>query len=182
MSDSKIATYTNVTIRMKNNITGEFREFSGSNRITKTALLGIARFIYGDFDNNQLESVSRYTPKYLGIGGSRGSTDPGPTSAVTVNDTALSAEITDDRLVISSRSISNNTNTEYIDVTYKIFVPSTTLKNVWINEVGLFITETGDSCWARYALPTNINKGEDETMDIIWNVRIRSLSSTSMGG
>lgn len=187
MEDAKLSMYQNVLVRAVNHRTGDIVESYCSNRVTKNALLGIARFIYGDFSSNNVEQASRYTPKFLALGGYPSSATPlvpenvGSVNAIRltneITNTAVSGSITP-RIEIASRTITNEIANDYVKLSMKIFVPSSSLANTVINEAGLFITGTGDSCWARVGINPAITKDSSTTIDIVWDITIRSIANS----
>lgn len=187
LDDGELDIRCNVAIRKTNGDTGETETQYYHNRVTKTALMGVLRFIYGDFNFDTEvthQAASKYTPKYLALGGYRTNVMPPEwsTYAVTVgvNVTKLDHEFEDeDRVIISNRQITNNINDNFITLSFRVYVPTEIYKHTYIKEAGLFIDEEGDNCWSKIAVTNPISKGAHDFVDVLWDVRISSTGASS---
>lgn len=178
----------NVAFSVVHGDTGERETQYIHNRVTRTALMGIIHFIYGDFNVDNAVShrkASSYTPKYLAIGGIP--LDQYPSGAyapsIGVGQKKLNHEFTTDeqgnpleRILISSRQITNP-NTDYMTITFRIYIPSDVFQNVAILEAGLFTDIEGDNCWSKIALTRPIEKKQNDYVDVLWDVKISSVSA-----
>ena len=71
-NDGQLDVVCNVAISHIDGETGERDTQYIHNRVTKTALMGVIHFIYGDFDVESSvthKKIASYTPKYLALGG-----------------------------------------------------------------------------------------------------------------
>ena len=156
------------------------------NRVTKLALLGIVRFINGEFNETSPDSISSYIPRYLALGTNRAtSLNPGVTENVTVNDAKLLDEITNDsgdslRIWIGSREYSkqeSRASDPYVKLTISCYIQSNTYDGYHISEAGLFTEKTGNNCWARVTFD-EITKTEMDVIDITWEITVLSVGTT----
>lgn len=178
----------NVAFSVVHGDTGERETQYIHNRVTKNALMGIIHFIYGDFNVDSSvthKKVTAYTPKYLALGGIPLSDYPAMSYApsIGVNVKKLDHEFTgenENRIIISSRQITNPGSADYIVITFRVYVPSEIYQNVVLFEAGLFVDEEGDNCWSKIALTRPIQKRLHDYVDVLWEVKVRSTSAYSV--
>lgn len=177
----------NVSIRRRDKRTGKVLEARyAKNRVTKLALLGIVRFINGEFNQSAPDSMYEYIPRYLALGtNTPGSLNPGVTTNVTVNDAKLLDEITMDngdsaRIWIAGREhskVESRASDPYVKLTINCYIQSNTFDGENICEAGLFTQKTGNNCWARVAFD-RIMKTENDVLDITWEITVLSVGTT----
>lgn len=155
------------------------QEFVGSNRVTKLGIIGIVKFINGEFNDSNYEILSNYIPKYLAVGTNRPDVSvTGISTEVTVNDSRLLSEISPRILITKRNSIENQHTDEYMKLIIKCYIPSDLYVGQTIREAGLFCNSTGNNCWARIGV-TDIYKEEGSVIDVTWEITIISLKSES---
>lgn len=183
INDGQLDISCNVAISLVHGDTGERETQYYHNRVTRTALMGIIHFIYGDFDVDSSvvhRKAANYTPKYLAIGGTPIGAEPyEPNIGVDIKrlDHELQQDEQDYRILIASRQITN-TNSNYITISFRAYIPSEIFQNVVIREAGLFIGETGDNCWSKIAVTRPITKGIHDYVDVLWDVKVKSTGAT----
>lgn len=172
----QIAPYFNVRILKRDARTGRILEQRDrKNRVTKMALMGIVRFINGEFNETTPDDMYMYIPHYLALGSNKASTvNPGVTSEVTVNDSKLLDEISP-RILLTQRNIIENIESNpYIKLTIKCYIQEDAFVDETIGEAGLFSKESGANCWARIAFDP-FKKGEGEVIDVTWEITVLSV-------
>lgn len=188
-NDGQLDIRCNVAVRVINGDTGEEDTRYFHNRVTKTALMGIIRYIYGDFDKDEAtvhQVASSYTPKYLALGGYyAGEQTPSwstYTPSVGTNITELDHELNngdDHRVLISSRQITNNLTDNFITISFRTYISSEDFKNTVIKEAGLFIGDDGNNCWSKITITPELTKGTHDFLDVLWDVKVSSIGATS---
>lgn len=183
----------NVAIRHVNKDTGEIKEWEGHNIATRTMVLGIYKYLRGDFAKNDTEDdMYDYFPQFLILGA-------GNTPA-TYDDTVLETPLNKDgdkddtppyttgsqvwRFEVGSSGYSDSTRT--ITLPLRFYVGSnelagTTAKPTEIWEVGL-ISKNGNLC-ARYVIKPEDNppilKAENDFIDVLWEISITAIQPAS---
>lgn len=152
-----------------------------SNMCTKLALMGIIKFINGEFNEsmpNLMSQLEYYRPRYLAVGTNQATViNEGVTTIVNVNDSKLLTEIPP-RIRLTQRNIIESRYTDpFMKLTIRCLIPTTYYNGETIREVGLFSKETGDNCFARIVLTEPINKTEDMVIDVTWEITVISLTT-----
>lgn len=172
----------NVTIIKRDSRTGmEIERREGHNRVCKLGLLGIIKFINGEYNPENTPLVTwDWIPRYLGVGtniAGAGST-AGITSEVSFNDTRLLNEISPRILLPQRNTIQNRPTDPYIKLIIRHYLPNELYVGELIGEAGLFSKETGNNLWARIAFPP-ILKDEYNILELNWEISVISLESTN---
>lgn len=129
IKDSSTTITGNVIIKeVKNGVV--LREKKINNNVTKRLLVGIAKFLRGDFTNFASESV-QYLPLYMGVGIAVSPEEP------SLDLTGLTSELNlGNRFIVTPGSIT--VETAQIQLSLSAFIPSSLTGNNIITEVGLF--------------------------------------------
>lgn len=179
----------NVYIKRRERKTGKVLETRFvKNRVTKMMLIGIARYLNGEFNETSPDKIEEYIPRYLAFGTNTAGlsgVNYGVTSTVTVNDAKLLDELKSDsgsnmRIWIGSREfnkISSVSSGPYVRLTINAYVQSNLYDNVVIAEAGLFAKQTGNNCLARVAFDS-ITKTKNDVLDVTWEITILSVGTT----
>lgn len=170
----------NVRLSMRDSLTGRIKHtVEGHNRVTKSAIMGLIRFINGEFNDTTPITILDYIPRYLALGSNTaGTINPGVTSEVTVNDTKLLSEISP-RIKLTQRNIIENRYTNpYIKLTIRVFIPVDQFVGENLGEAGLFTGETGNNCWARITFEP-FTKEVNTVIDVTWEITIVSMESSN---
>jgi hypothetical protein len=169
----------NVRIRKFNKSGKLLQEFIGNNRITKLGLVGLIKFVNGEFNDSNYQLISGYIPTYLGVGTNRPDISvTGITTEVTVNDSRLLSEISPRVKITRRNSVENNHNDEYIKLIIRCYIPTDYYQGETIREAGLFCSDSGNNCWARIIVP-DMYKDEDSVIDVTWEITVISMKSES---
>lgn len=185
-SQSNIA--VNVYIKRRDKKTRKILETRlAKNRVTKMMLIGIARYLNGEFNETSPDQIIEYIPRYLALGTNvAGDADnSGVKSIVTVNDARLLNEVMSDsgsnlRIWIGSREFNKITSVSsgpYVRLTINSYIQSNTFDNVAIGEAGLFAKQSGNNCLARVAFDS-VTKTENDVLDVTWEITILSVGTT----
>lgn len=179
----------NVCVTKRDKKTGRIlQQEKGHNRCLKQTLLGIAKYLNGEFnptqplvnaENPSYRLEDDWIPSYLGIGTNMGSynTGAGVTNVVTVNDTKLLSEISPRmRLPERNKLIARNEQS-YVQLVINTYLPDELYINERIGECGLFAQETGNNCLFRICLAEPIVKEVDTVVEIMWTISIVSIDS-----
>lgn len=179
----------NVCITKRDKKTGRIlQQERGHNRCLKQTLLGIAKYLNGEFnptqplvnaENPSYRLEDDWIPSYLGIGTNIGnySSTAGVTNVVSVNDTKLLAEISPRmRLPERNKLIARNEQS-YVQLVINTYLPDELYVGERIAECGLFAQETGNNCLFRICLAEPIVKEVDTVVEIMWTISIVSIDS-----
>lgn len=178
----------NVTIRRRDSKTMKVLETRrAKNRVTKLAILGIVRWINGEFlqTSNNPDRTEEYIPRYLALGtNTPEEPNPGVSSEVTVTDAKLLSEIKNKndsaRIWIGSRrhnKIESRMSDSFVKLTINVYIQSNIYNSDRISEAGLFTKKTGNNCWARVAFDP-ITKTDNDVIDITWEITVLSVGTT----
>lgn len=170
----------NVDIKGINKNTGEveFRR-QGHNRCLKTQLMGIVKFLNGEYNaSNPQYTYYSWIPRYLAFGTNEAAYDSGTsvTTDVNINDTKLLNEISP-RLPLPERNtIINRSQQSYIQLVINTYVPENMYNGQIIREAGLFSKLTGNNCLFRIVFD-EITKTEDIVLEVNWTISVISINS-----
>lgn len=170
----------NVDIKGIDKKTGEIKiHRRGHNRCLKLQLMGLAKFLNGEFNkSNPQATYYDWIPRYLALGTNLAEYDSGTgvTSIVDINDAKLLNEISP-RLALPERNIIINKSTQsYVQLVINTYVPEEMFNGQTIREAGLFSKSTGNNCLFRITFD-DITKTEDIVLEVNWTITIISIDS-----
>lgn len=170
----------NVDIKGIDKHTGEVKVHRrGHNRCLKLQLMGLAKFLNGEFNkSNPQATYYDWIPRYLALGTNVAEYDSGTgvTSIVDINDAKLLNEISP-RLALPERNIIINKSTQsYVQLVINTYVPEEMFNGQTIREAGLFSKSTGNNCLFRITFD-DITKTEDIVLEVNWTITIISIDS-----
>lgn len=170
----------NVQINKIDKKTGEILETRrGHNRCLKLQLMGIAKFLNGEYNrSNPQKTYYDWIPRFFGVGTNIAAYDSGTsvTSIVDINDTKLLNEI-GPRIELPERNIIINKSTQsYVQLVINTYVPQELYNDQTIREAGLFSRATGNNCLFRITFD-DITKTEDIVLEVNWIISIISIDS-----
>lgn len=170
----------NVDIKGIDKKTGEVKiHRRGHNRCLKLQLMGIAKFLNGEYNkSNPQATYYDWIPRYLALGTNIAAYDSGTgvTSIVDINDAKLLNEISP-RLALPERNIIINKSTQaYVQLVINTYVPEELFNGQTIREAGLFSKATGNNCLFRITFD-DITKTEDIVLEVNWTITIISIDS-----
>lgn len=154
------------------------QERQGHNRCLKTQLMGLTKFLNGEFNPSQSYLVSYdWIPRYLGVGTN---TATGQSSSVTtrvsINDTRLLNEISP-RLALPERNtIINRSTQSYVQLAINTYLPEGWYVGETIAEAGLFANQTGNNCLFRITFE-GIPITADSIVEVSWVISLISVDS-----
>lgn len=179
----------NVVVRKRDKKSGRIlQEERGHNRCLKQTLLGIAKYLNGEFnptqplanaENPSYRLEDDWIPSWLGVGTNIGgyNSGSGVSSVVNVNDTKLLNEISPRmRLPERNKLISRNEQA-YVQLVINTYLPDELYVGERIAECGLFAQETGNNCLFRICLAEPILKEVDTVVEVMWTISIVSIDS-----
>ena len=170
----------NVDIKGIDEKTGEVKiHRRGHNRCLKLQLMGIAKFLNGEYNKtNPQATYYDWIPRYLALGTNLAAYDSGTsvTSVVDINDTRLLNEISP-RIALTERNqIINRSTQAYTQLIINTFIPKDMYNGRTIREAGLFSKATGNNCLFRITFD-DITKTEDIVLEVNWTITIISIDS-----
>ena len=171
----------NVKITKRDKYTGKILETrENHNRCLRYQLLGMAKFLNGEFNRTATEEEQDYyhwVPRYLGVGTNiAGSSTSSVGTEVNINDTMLLNEISP-RLKLPDRNkIVSRSTQSYIQLVIDTYLPSQLYNGNTIAEAGLFADETGNNCLFRITF-SGITKDENSVIQVSWIISIISIAS-----
>lgn len=179
----------NVCVTKRDKKTGRIlQQEKGHNRCLKQTLLGIAKYLNGEFnptqplaneENPSYRLEDDWIPSWLGVGTNIGGYDSGAgvTSEVNINDTKLLSEISPRmRLPERNKLIARNEQS-FVQLVINTYLPDELYVGERIAECGLFAQETGNNCLFRIALSEPIVKEVDTVVEVMWTISIVSIDS-----
>lgn len=179
----------NVVVTKRDKRTGRvLQQERGHNRCLKQTLMGIAKYLNGEFNPtqplNNAQNISYrleddWIPSWLGVGTniSNYSTTAGVTNTVSVNDTKLLAEISPRMRLPERNKIVSRNEQAYVQLVINTYLPDELYIGERIAECGLFAQETGNNCLFRIALAEPITKTVDSVVEVMWTISIVSIDS-----
>lgn len=170
----------NVDIKGIDKQTGEIKiHRRGHNRCLKLQLMGIAKFLNGEFNKtNPQKTYYDWIPRYLAFGTNIAAYDSGTgvTTLVDINDTKLLNEI-GPRLALTERNtIINKSTQSFVQLVINTYVPEEMYNGQTFREAGLFSRATGNNCLFRITFD-DITKTEDIVLEVNWTITIISIDS-----
>lgn len=182
MTDAGFNIGVNVRITKRDKRTGRILETrEGHNRCLKMQLMGIVKWLNGEFNDTQPFLLHYdWIPRYLAVGtniASGGSGAAGVTSEVTVNDTQLLHELSPRIKLPERNKIINRSTQSYIQLIIATYLPEKDYVGETIGEAGLFSKDSGNNCLFRITFEP-IVKEEDTVVEVNWTISVISLEST----
>lgn len=172
----------NVCVTKRDAKTGRIlQQVKEHNRCLNTQLLGLAKFINGDYNQTapaMEQDYYKWIPRYLGVGTNipAGGNLPVGTT-VKVTDTRLLNEISPRMQLPERNKIVKKSGQDYIQILIEAYLPREYYNGNIIQEAGLFSGETGNNCLFRIVLPTPVDKTEDSVVEVSWTITIISIDS-----
>lgn len=171
----------NVRVRKINRYTGhEIERREGHNRCLKMQLMGIVKWLNGEFNDTQPFLLHyNWIPRYLGVGTNIATADTpgGITSEVSINDARLLDEISPRIKLPDRNKIVNRSTQNYIQLIISTYLPEEYYIDESIGEAGLFSGETGNNCLFRITFDP-IVKDVDSIIEVNWTISVISVEST----
>lgn len=170
----------NVRITQRDKNTGRvIAERKGHNRCLKMQLMGIVKWLNGEFNPSQSYLIHYdWIPRYLGLGTNTADVvnTSGISSEVTINDTKLLNEISPRIKLPERNKIINKSSQSYIQLCIVTYLPSDKYNGEAIAEAGLFSKDSGNNCLFRITFDP-ILKTEDSVVEINWTISVISVDS-----
>lgn len=180
IEDGSFTVGINVKLTKRDKNTGRIIETrEGHNQCLRTQLMGIAKFLNGDF-NPTAPHLQYYDwiPRYLALGTNIGSSTSGSgiTSNVNINDTRLLNEISPRMKLNDRQTIVNHSSQRYVQVVISTYLPENYYNGYDIAEAGLFSKESGSNGLFRITFDP-IHKEKDSVVEVSWTISIISVES-----
>ncbi len=179
MTDAGYTVGANVRITKRDKKTGRVLETrQGHNRCLRTQLLGITKFLNGEFNETNYLTSYEWLPRYLALGTNVQTVDSSSAikTEVQINDTKLLDEISP-RLKLPDRNIViNRTSQNYIQLVITTYLPEEYFNGQTIREAGLFAKESGNNCLFRIVFD-DITKERDSVVEVTWTISVISIDS-----
>lgn len=171
MERSEVLVQYNVGIRVVDTKTGRISETFGNNRVMKNFLIGLLKFIKGDFSVS-LGDMTQFIPYYLKAGSGN--------TPVTVTDPGLDDPIIVDGKIFKTpiqESQPDYSGQDFVTLSYRFQIDTNALVGETISEIGLFTKAENDAdsyMLARYVLDEPIIKTNTEFIQVVWVINFRS--------
>lgn len=179
IEDAGFAAGINVRVTKRNKNTGAVQVVrEGHNRCLKQQLMGIVKWLNGEFNESSYLVGWDWVPRYLAIGTNTATagTPPGITTEVSINDTRLLNEISPRMKLPERNKIVNRSSQSYVQLIINTYLPEGVYTNETVGEAGLFSRETGNNCLFRIAFePFTIDS--DSVVEINWTISVISVES-----
>ena len=179
LTDAGYTIGVNVKINKMDKHTGRILETrEGHNRCLRMQLLGITKFLNGEFNDTGYIVEQDWIPRYLAVGTNIASVDSASNikTEVQVNDTRLLDEISP-RLKLPDRNVViNRTSQNYVQLIITTYLPEEYYNNQTLREAGLFSKATGNNCLFRITFD-DIKKTVDSVVEVIWTISVISIDS-----
>lgn len=179
MTDAGYTVGANVKITKRDKKTGRVLETrSGHNRCLRMQLMGITKFLNGEFNSTSYLLGEEWIPRYLGLGTNVATVDSVSNikTEVQLNDTRLMDEISP-RLKLPDRNVVvNRTSQSYVQLIITTYLPEEYYNGQTIREAGLFSKPSGNNCLFRIVFD-DITKERDSVVEVTWTISIISIDS-----
>ena len=179
MTDAGYTIGANVCITKRDKISGRvLQQVQGHNRCLRTQLLGITKFLNGEFNETNYLTSYEWLPRYLGLGTNVQTVDSSSAikTEVQINDTKLLDEISP-RLKLPDRNIViNRAAQNYVQLVITTYLPEEYYNGQTIREAGLFSKESGNNCLFRIVFD-DIKKERDSVVEVTWTISVISIDS-----
>ena len=180
IEDAGFSVGVNVKVTKRNKYTGAIiEERRGHNRCLKMQLMGLVKWLNGEFNPTQSYLVSYdWIPRYLGLGtnSATSQTPPGITTEVSINDTRLLSELSPRIALPERNTIVNRSTQSYVQLVIVTYLPEELKKKKKIAEAGLFSGENGNNCLFRITFEP-IKKDADSVIEVNWTISVISVDS-----
>ena len=156
----------NVVVTKRNSKTGRvIQQEKGHNKCLKQQLLGIIKFLDGEYNyttNETEQDYYKWIPRYLGVGTNTATgQQTNVTTTVNINDTRLLNEIGPRVQLPQRNKIISRNNQNYMQLVIKTYLPNQLFNNQLISEAGLF------------------SESEGNIIEVVWTISVISVSSIS---
>ena len=179
MTDAGYVGGANVCLTKRDKKTGRvLQQVSGHNRCLRMELMGITKFLNGEFNNTTYQLAYDWVPRYLGLGTNVATVDSSSSikTEVQINDTRLLDEISP-RLKLPDRNkVVNRTSQSYVQLIITTYLPEEYYNGQTIREAGLFSKATGNNCLFRIVFD-EITKERDSVVEVTWTISVISIDS-----
>ena len=179
MTDAGYVVGANVCLTKRDKKTGRvLQQVSGHNRCLRMELMGITKFLNGEFNNTTYQLAYDWVPRYLGLGTNVATVDSSSSikTEVQINDTRLLDEISP-RLKLPDRNkVVNRTSQSYVQLIITTYLPEEYYNGQTIREAGLFSKATGNNCLFRIVFD-EITKERDSVVEVTWTISVISIDS-----
>lgn len=179
MTDAGYVVGANVCLTKRDKKTGRvLQQVSGHNRCLRMELMGITKFLNGEFNNTTYQLAYDWVPRYLGLGTNVATVDSSSSikTEVQINDTRLLDEISP-RLKLPDRNkVVNRTSQSYVQLIITTYLPEEYYNGQIIREAGLFSKATGNNCLFRIVFD-EITKERDSVVEVTWTISVISIDS-----
>lgn len=169
----------NVRVTKRDKKTGRvLAERQGHNRCLKQQLIGITKFLNGEF-NPSISYLTAYDwiPRYLGVGTNQAAGEvAGVSTQVSINDTKLLNEISPRLKLPERNTIINRSSQSYVQLSINTYLPEGWYEGETISEAGLFANETGNNCLFRITFE-GIPITADSIVEVSWVISVISIDS-----
>lgn len=179
MRDAGYTVGVNVRLNKIDKKTGMILETrEGHNRCLRMQLMGITKFLNGEFNDTGYLAAQDWIPRYLGLGTNTATVDSKSTikTEVQLNDTRLLDEISP-RLKLPDRNVVvNRTSQNYVQLVITTYLPEEYYNGQIIREAGLFSKASGNNCLFRIVFD-DITKERDSVVEVTWTISVISIDS-----
>lgn len=180
LEDCSFTVGVNVKITKRDKNTGRILETrEGHNQCLRTQLIGIAKFLNGDFNPSAPHlQYYEWIPRYLALGTNIGSSASvsSITNTVDINDTRLLSEISPRIKLNDRQTIINRNHQRFVQVVISTYLPESYYNGYDIAEAGLFSKPTGSNGLFRITFEP-IHKEKDSVIEVSWTISIISIES-----
>lgn len=179
MTDAGYTVGVNVKLTKRDKNTGAVLETrEGHNRCLRMELMGITKFLNGEFNDTSYTAAQDWIPRYLGLGTNIASVDSDShiKQEVHINDTRLLDEISPRLKLPDRNTIVNRTAQSYVQLVITTYLPEELYNGQTIREAGLFSKASGNNCLFRIVFD-EITKERDSVVEVTWTISIISIDS-----
>ena len=179
IKDTAFDVGVNVKITKRNKYTGRVIETrQGHNRCLRMQLMGLIKFLNGEFIEDNPWVSYQWIPRYLGLGTNvaSGSVPVGVSTEVSISDTRLLHELSPRIKLPERNKIINRSTQDYIQLVIVTYLPEDQFVKESIGEAGLFSEESGNNCLFRITFDPII-KDIDTVVEVNWTISIISVDS-----
>lgn len=180
VQDGSFTVGVNVKLTKRDKNTGRVIETrEGHNRCLKMQLMGITKWLNGEFNDTQSYLLHYdWIPRYLGVGTNIATSysPPGISTEVTINDTRLLDEISPRIKLPERNKVVNRGTQSYTQLIITTYLPEEYYNGQTIAEAGLFSKEEGNNCLFRIVFD-GIPKTEDSVIEVSWTISVISVDS-----
>lgn len=179
MTDAGYVIGANVCLTKRDSKTGRvLQQVSGHNRCLRMELMGITKFLNGEFNDTSYTLAQDWIPRYLGLGTNIASVDSDShiKQEVQLNDTRLLDEISPRLKLPDRNTVINRTAQSYVQLVITTYLPEEMYNGQTIREAGLFSKASGNNCLFRIVFD-DITKEKDSVVEVTWTISVISIDS-----